>query len=65
MAAEEPDRHDADADDREPQAIGQGHQDADRHEGDGDADDPAPAIAPREFAHRCGSDRADQIDAIH
>ena len=45
MAAEEPDGHDADAEDREPQAVRQGHRDADRHERDGEADEPAPAIA--------------------
>ena len=64
MAAEKPDRDDSDAEDREPQAIGQGHEHADRHEGEGEANDSAPAIAAGKFAHRGRGDRADEIDAI-
>ena len=64
MAAEETDRHKADTEDRERQAIRQGEEHADRHEGDGEADDAAPAIASGEFAHQGRGDRADEIDAI-
>ena len=50
MTAEEADRHNADAEDDEPQIVGQGQDDADRHERDGEADDAAPAVASGELA---------------
>src|SRR3984957_2316606 len=65
VAAEEPDRDNANPDDCEPQAVRQGEDDADRHECDGEANDAAPAMAPGKFAHPCRGDRADEIDAVH
>ncbi len=64
MTAEEADRHNADAEDDEPQIVGQGQDDADRHERDGEADDAAPAVAPGKLAGHGRTDRADEIDAV-